>query len=61
MIVRKISLVMLLLVASVLVSSAQQKMTKEEWQNQITENTKTRDDLKTQLTGLNKDIDSLTA
>ncbi len=61
MIVRKISLVMLLLVASVLVSSAQQKMTKEEWQNQITQNTKTRDGLKTQLGGLNKDIDSLKA
>jgi nucleoid-associated protein YgaU len=61
MIVRKISLVMLLLVASVLVGVAQEKMTKEEWQNQITQNTKTRDDLKSQLVGLNKDIDSLTA
>jgi nucleoid-associated protein YgaU len=61
MIVRKLSLVMLLLVACVLVSSAQDKMTKEEWQNQITQNTKMRDDLKAQLTGLNKDIDSLNA
>lgn len=61
MIVRKISLVMLLLVASVLVGSAQDKMTKEEWQNQITQNTTLRDNLKTQLVGLNKDIDSLKA
>lgn len=52
---------MLLLVACVLVSSAQDKMTKEEWQNQITQNTKLRDDLRTQLNGLNKDIDSLNA
>jgi peptidoglycan hydrolase CwlO-like protein len=60
MIVRKISGVMLLLVLSVLVGTAQdKKMTKEEWQTQITQNTKLRDDLKTQLTGLNKDIDSL--
>ncbi len=61
MIVRKISLVMLLLVASVLVGSAQDKMTKEEWQTQITQNTKLRDDLKTQLVGLNKEIDELKA
>jgi len=61
MIVRKISLVMLLLVASVLVGMAQEKMTKEEWQTQITDNTKLRDDLKTQLAGLNKDIDELKA
>ncbi|MGE5313802.1 MAG: LysM peptidoglycan-binding domain-containing protein [Acidobacteriota bacterium] len=52
---------MLLLVSCVLVSQAQEKMTKEEWQNQITENTKMRDDLRAQLTQLNKDIDSLNA
>lgn len=61
MIVRKISLVMLLLVASVLAGSAQEKMTKEEWQNQIKQNTTSRDNFKTQLTGLAKDIDSLKA
>ena len=42
-------------------ASAQTKMTKEEWQKQITDYTGQRDNLKKTLAQLNKDIDSLKA
>lgn len=38
------------------VSNAQSKMSKDEWQQEMQDNTKTRDDLKQQLATLNKDI-----
>ena len=41
--------------------SAQTKMTKEEWQKQITDYTAQRDNLKKTLAQLNKDVDSLKA
>ena len=41
--------------------SAQTKMTKEEWQKEITDYTAQRDSLKKTLAQLNKDVDSLKA
>jgi nucleoid-associated protein YgaU len=41
--------------------SAQTKMTKEEWQKEITDYTAQRDNLKKTLAQLNKDVDSLKA
>jgi len=52
---------MLIMVAGVSTVSAQTKMTKEEWQKQITDYTGQRDNLKRTLAQLNKDIDSLKA
>jgi predicted nucleic acid-binding Zn-ribbon protein len=52
---------MLIMVASASSVSAQTKMTKEEWQKQITDYTGQRDNLKRTLAQLNKDIDSLKA
>jgi nucleoid-associated protein YgaU len=49
--------VILLLVAAV--SSAQEKLSKEEWQNQISQYTSQRDNLKSRLASLTKDIDGL--
>jgi nucleoid-associated protein YgaU len=42
-------------------ASAQTKMTKEEWQKEITDYTGQRDNLKKTLAQLNKDVDSLKA
>ena len=47
----------LLVVATV--SSAQEKLSKEEWQSQITQYTSQRDNLKSRLASLTKDIDGL--
>ena len=52
---------MLIMVAAASSVSAQTKMTKEEWQKQITDYTGQRDNLKRTLAQLNKDIDSLKA
>jgi len=41
------------------VSHAQTKLSKEEWQQEMQTNTKTRDDLKQQLESLNKDVADL--
>ena len=41
------------------VSNAQDKLSKDEWQQQMQDYTKQRDDLKQQLGALNKDIDDL--
>lgn len=46
-------------VVAVQMASAQEKMTKEEWQNQITQYTAQRDSLKNVLAQLTKDVDSL--
>lgn len=54
----------ILIVAGGIVGStarAQAKMTKEEWQKQVTDHTAQRDNLKKTLAQLNKDIDSLKA
>ena len=56
--------ILALIIGITLVSSpvyAQAKMTKEEWQKQITDYTAQRDNLKKTLAQLNKDIDSLKA
>ncbi len=47
------------LLAVVAVSQAQQNLSKEEWQRQITEYTSQRDNLKNQLAALTKEIDGL--
>ena len=52
---------MVIMVAGASSLSAQTKMTKEEWQKQITDYTSQRDNLKRTLAQLNKDIDSLKA
>jgi predicted nucleic acid-binding Zn-ribbon protein len=52
---------LLITVAAASSVSAQTKMTKEEWQKQITDYTGQRDNLKRTLAQLNKDIDSLKA
>lgn len=52
---------MLIMVAGASSLSAQTKVTKEEWQKQITDYTGQRDNLKRTLAQLNKDIDSLKA
>ena len=57
--IQRFFIVIMLIGTLTALSVAQNKMTKEEWQKQITENTKTRDNLKTQLVILNKEIDSL--
>jgi nucleoid-associated protein YgaU len=46
-------------VIAVQMASAQEKMTKEEWQSQITQYTAQRDSLKNVLAQLTKDVDSL--
>lgn len=51
----------LVMVATASSVSAQTKLTKEEWQKQITDYTGQRDNLKRTLAQLNKDIDSLKA
>ncbi len=58
-----VSSFILVLIAAVAVpsASAQTKMTKEEWQKQITDYTGQRDNLKKTLAQLNKDVDSLKA
>jgi nucleoid-associated protein YgaU len=50
-------LAVLLVVATV--SSAQEKLSKEEWQRQITQYTAQRDSLKAELATLTKEVDSL--
>lgn len=50
-----------LLIVGVLSASAQTKMTKDEWQKQVTDYTGRRDNLKNTLAQLNKDVDSLRA
>ncbi len=58
-----VSSFILVMIAAVAVpsASAQTKMTKEEWQKQITDYTGQRDNLKKTLVQLNKDVDSLKA
>lgn len=50
---------LLLAVMTVGVSNAQTKMSKDEWQQEMQEYTKQRDDLKQELITLNRDIDGL--
>lgn len=50
---------LLLAVMTLGVSNAQTKMSKDEWQQEMQDNTKLRDDLKQQLASLSKDIDDL--
>jgi nucleoid-associated protein YgaU len=53
--------ILLLIAAAGSPVSAQTKMTKEEWQKEITDYTAQRDNLKKTLAQLNKDVDSLKA
>jgi septal ring factor EnvC (AmiA/AmiB activator) len=55
----RILLTAILLVGVVGSAWAQQEMTKEEWQKQITELTAKRDELKSKLDALNRDIEEL--
>jgi nucleoid-associated protein YgaU len=55
---RILTLFVIILVV-VTVSSAQEKLSKEEWQNQISQYTSQRDNLKSRLASLTKDIDGL--
>ena len=55
------SFIILVMAAGAPSVSAQTKMTKEEWQKQITDYTAQRDNLKKTLAQLNKDVDSLKA
>ncbi len=54
-------IVVIVLAFGTSLASAQTKMTKEEWQKQITDYTAQRDNLKKTLAQLNKDVDSLKA
>ena len=54
-------IVVIVLALGASLASAQTKMTKEEWQKQITDYTAQRDNLKKTLGQLNKDVDSLKA
>jgi nucleoid-associated protein YgaU len=55
----RLSLIVLLVTGFLLTSFAQQEMTKEEWQKQVTEMTAKRADLKNKLDGLQKEVAGL--
>jgi nucleoid-associated protein YgaU len=55
----RLSLIVLLVTGSLLTSFAQQEMTKEDWQKQVTEMTAKRSDLKNKLDGLQKEVADL--
>ena len=55
----RFTIIAALVSAFVFCSFAQEKMTKEEWQSQITEMTTKRNDLKNQFAGLQKEVSDL--
>ena len=55
----RFTIIAALVSAFVFCSFAQEKMTKEDWQNQITEMTAKRNDLKNQFSGLQKEVSDL--
>ena len=55
----RLTIIAVLVSAFVFCSFAQEQMTKDEWQKQITEQTAKRNDLKNQLTGLQKEVSDL--
>jgi len=55
----RLTIVIALVSAFVFSSFAQENMTKDEWQNQVTEMTTKRNDLKNQFAGLQKEVSDL--